>query len=224
MKPGLGYDNVRVLLAGTLVDHREQLKRLLIERSLVRGDFKLYSGQTSDYYIDCKLTTLHPKGAVLTGYAILELLEQNGIQADAIGGPIIGAVPIVTAVAAVSSLRAEEEGKGEPLPAFLVRMQAKDHGRQKQIEGIDLGKTHRVVVVDEVCTEGTSIQVALNAVEEQGWEVAAVISLVDREQGGHEKLRAKYGDRYLQVFTARELLEDAAQVTAESPRASRQAP
>jgi len=204
--------------------HRERLKQLLRAKSLWRGKFQLTSGKTSDYYIDCKLTTLDPEGAALAAYTILELLEEKRIAADAIGGPVLGAVPIVAAVAAISYLRAKQEGKGKPLPAFLVRKEAKGHGRQKQIEGLDVTKIRKVIILDEVCTEGTSIEVALKAVEEQGLEVAAVISLVDREQGGHEKLRAKYGDRYLQVFTARELLEDAAQVTAESPRASRQAP
>lgn len=224
MKAGLEYGSVRALLAGTPVGHREQLKQLLREKSLVQGKFKLYSGKTSDYYIDCKLTTMDPEGAALTGYTILELLEEKGIQADAIGGPIIGAVPIVAAVAAVSYLRTMNERKGMPLPAFLVRKEPKGHGRQKQIEGIDLEKVRRVVMLDEVCTEGTSIGEALQVVEEQGLEVVAVISLVDREQGGHEKLRAKYRDRYLQVFTAQELLQDDAQVVAQSPRAARHIP
>lgn len=206
------------------MSHREQLKQLLRAKSLWRGKFQLSSGQTSDYYIDCKLTTLDPEGAALAAYTILELLDEKGIHADAIGGPVLGAVPIVAAVAAVSHLRAKQEDKGKPLPAFLVRKEAKGHGRQKQIEGLDLAKVRKVIILDEVCTEGTSIEVALKAVEEQGLEVAAVISLVDREQGGHENLRAKYGDRYLQVFTARELLQDDAQLTAESPRASRHAP
>jgi orotate phosphoribosyltransferase len=220
MKAGLEYGSVIVLLGETPVSHRELLKRLLREKSLCRGKFLLSSGKTSDYYIDCKLTTLDPEGAALTAYTILELLDEKGIQADAIGGPVLGAVPIVAAVAAVSYLRANADRKGTPLPGFLVRKEPKGHGRQKQIEGLDLTKVRKVVIVDEVCTEGTSIEVALQAVEEQGLEVMAVISLVDREQGGHERLRAKYGDRYLQVFTAQELLQDEAQVVAQSPQAS----
>jgi orotate phosphoribosyltransferase len=224
MRAGRKYGNVEFLKARTPVGHREQLKQLLREKSLWRGKFLLSSGKTSDYYIDCKLTTLDPEGAVLTAYTILELLDEKGIQADAIGGPVLGAVPIVAAVAAVSYLRAKVERKGMPLPGFLVRKEPKGHGRQKQIEGIDLGKVRRVVMVDEVCTEGTSIGEALHVVEEQGLKVMAVISLVDREQGGHEKLREKYRDRYLQVFTARELLQDGARVLAHSPEAARHIP
>lgn len=218
MKAELEYDNVRALLSETLVRHKEELKKLLVQKSLVKGNFVLSSGKKSDYYLDCKLTTLDPLGAVLTGYTVLELLEENGIEADAIGGPIIGAVPIAAAVSAISYLRAVNEDKGKPLPAFLVRMEAKAHGRQKQIEGIDLDTVQKVVVIDEVCTGGASIEVALRAVEERRLQVVAVVSLVDREEGGHIKLRANYGDRYLPVFTAKELLEGA---TGEPSRAAK---
>ncbi len=210
MKAELEYDNVRLLLSETLVRHKEELKKLLVRKSLVKGNFVLSSGKESDYYLDCKLTTLDPLGAVLTGYTVLELLEENGIEADAIGGPIIGAVPIASAVSAISYLRAINEGKGRPLPAFLVRMERKAHGRQKQIEGIDLRSAQKVVVIDEVCTSGASIEVALRAVEERHLEVVAIVNLVDREEGGHIKLRARYGNRYLPVFTAKELLESTA--------------
>src|SRR3989304_10545485 len=105
-----GAVHCRIMIAFLLVmspemDHRARLKELLRRKSVVRGSFTLASGETSDYYIDCKLTTLDPEGAVLTGHTVLDLLEQEGIQADAIGGPPIGAHPIVTAVAAVSYLR-----------------------------------------------------------------------------------------------------------------------
>ena len=186
--------------------HKNKLKQLLRRKSLVRGTFTLASGKVSDYYIDCKLTTLDPEGAVLTGYAVLELLEENGIQADAIGGPPIGAHPIVVAVAAVSFLRAKLEGKGKPLPAFLIREQHKSYGLQKQIEGVDLKTISKVVIIDEVCTTGKSTREALKAVEDAGLQVVAVMSLVDREEGGSESLRRDY--TYLPIFTARELRQD----------------
>jgi orotate phosphoribosyltransferase len=181
-------------------DHRDRLKELLRRKSVVRGKFTLASGKTSDYYIDCKLTTLDPEGAVLTGHTILDLLEKEGIQADAIGGPPIGAHPIVTAVAAVSHLR------GKPLPAFLIRKEPKSHGLEKQIEG-PVKSGARVVIVDDVCTGGGSTEQAIDAAKSAGLDVVAVISLVDREQGGSEKLRQKY--RYLRIFTANELLQNA---------------
>ena len=190
-------------LGRLFMDHKDQLRQLLRRKSLVRGKFTLASGKASDYYIDCKLTTLDPEGAFLTGYTVLELLEEKGIQADAIGGPPIGAHPIVSAVAAVSYFRAKVEGKGKPLPAFLIREQHKAYGRQKQIEGVDLKEISKDVIIDEVCTTGKSTREALKVVEDAGLQVVAVLSLVDREEGGSEKLRQHYN--YLPIFTAREL-------------------
>src|SRR5690349_3349953 len=100
MKAGLDCDRVRAVFSDILMDHQDQLRDLLCTKSIVWGEFTLSSGKTSKYYIDCKRTTLDPEGAVLTGYTILELLDRHGIQAQAIGGPPIGAHPIVAAVAA----------------------------------------------------------------------------------------------------------------------------
>jgi len=184
------------------VSHKERLANMLRGKSLVRGEFTLSSGQKSNYYLDCKLTTLHPDGALLTGYCVLELLDEMGVQADAIGGLSMGADPLVTAAGVVSAI------EKKPLPGFLVRKEAKKHGRQKQIEGLDNPRGKKVVIVDEVCTTGGSTQEAIDAAEREGAEVVAVISLVDREEGGSEKLRARYN--YRSIFTARELLADNA--------------
>ena len=200
------------------MSHKESLKQLLLQKSLFRGNFTLSSGKQSNYYLDCKLTTLDADGAALTAYTILELLEDRGISADAVGGPELGAVPIVAAVAAVSSIRANSEKKGKPLPSFLVRKEAKGHGRQRQIEGIEIGKVQRVAIVDEVCTTAGSVEIALAAVKREGLEITAVIILVDRQEGGHEKLRSEYGDRYIPIFTAEELLKAAGQAKVEPSR------
>jgi orotate phosphoribosyltransferase len=193
-------------------DHRERLKTLLREKSVVRGNFTLASGKTSTYYIDCKLTTLDPEGALLVGHAVLDALQAENIQADAIGGPPIGAHPIVAAVAAVSHLR------GTPLPAFLIRKEAKTHGLEKQIEG-PVKSGARVVIIDDVCTSGGSTIQALDAAQNGGLEVVAVLCLVDREQGGSEKLRQSY--RFLPLFTAKEILEGLDLGAAESQAAVR---
>src|SRR5271154_807293 len=174
--------------------HRERLAKLLRSKSLVLGDFTLSSGQKSHYYLDCKLTTLDAEGALLTGYCVLELLDEMNIQADAIGGLSMGADPLVTAAGVVSEI------EKRPLPGFLVRKEAKKHGRHKQIEGLENPRGKRVVIVDEVCTTGGSTQEAIDAAEREGCQVVAVISLVDREEGGSEMLRAKYN--YRSIFTA----------------------
>jgi len=181
--------------------YRQELAHLLRTKSLVRGEFTLASGKKSDYYIDCKLTTLDPEGALLTGYCILELLEEMKIKPDAIGGLSMGADPLVTALGVVSAIQKR------PVPGFLVRKKAKEHGRQKQIEGIENPRGKKVVIVDEVCTTGGSTQEAIDAAEREGCEVIAVISLVDREEGGSDVLRAKYN--YRSIFTVRELLAES---------------
>ncbi len=180
------------------MSHRDELANLLRSKSLVRGEFTLSSGKKSNYYLDCKLTTLDPEGALLSGYCILELLDEMNIWPDAIGGLSMGADPLVTAAGVVSAM------EKRPLAGFLVRKKAKEHGRQKQIEGMEEPRGKKVVIVDEVCTTGGSTAEAIDAAEREGCLVIAVISLVDREEGGSARLRAKYN--YRSIFTARELL------------------
>jgi orotate phosphoribosyltransferase len=206
------YAKMMYCFSSAKMNYRGQLKACLRQKSLFRGAYKLSSGQTSNYYLDCKLTTLDPQGSVLTGHAILDLLRQHGLRPQAIGGPTIGADPIVTATAAASYL------EGDPIPAFLIRKERKSHGREKKIEGIEPKRGLRVVIVDEVCTTGGSTLDAIAAAESEGLEIVAVLSLVDREEGGSAKIRERY--LYFPVFTAKELLEDA----GEEPEAGRKAP
>jgi orotate phosphoribosyltransferase len=180
------------------MSHRERLANLLRSKSLVRGEITLSSGKKSSYYLDCKLTTLSPEGALLTGYCVLELLDEMGVKPDAIGGLSMGADPIVSAAVVVSEI------EHRPLSGFLVRKEAKKHGRQKQLEGLDDPRGKKVVIVDEACTTGGSTQEAIEAAEREGCEIVGVLSLVDREEGGSDMLRKKYN--YRSVFTARELL------------------
>ena len=180
-------------------DLKQRLKELLQRKSIVWGKVKLASGQESDYYFDCKLTTLDPEGAFLTAHAVLDLLAEHGIKADAIGGPPIGAHPIVAAVAVVSHLRAKE-GNGRPLPAFLIRKQAKAHGSQERIEGV-LQPGMRVAMVDDVLTTGGSVMQAIVEVEKRGAQVVSVICIVDRLEGAREVF-SRYA--YRPIFTIRD--------------------
>lgn len=181
------------------MDYRPQLAALLRKKSLLRGEFTLTSGLKSNYYLDCKLTTLDPEGAFLTGQCVLQAIEAMNVKADAVGGLSMGADPVVSATIVVSHI------ERRPIPGFLVRKEAKKHGRQKQIEGVS-GPIHNVVIVDEVCTTGKSTFEAIEAAEAEGYEVIAVISLVDREEGGAEKLKSRY--KYHAIFTARELMNE----------------
>lgn len=181
-------------------DKLRELRHIIREKSLRTGDFTLVSGKKSSYYLDCRMTTLDPRGALLIGRLVLERIEKEKIQADAIGGLTMGADPIVTAVAVVSAL------EGRPLSAFIVRKEAKGHGARRSIEGYDGKPGSRVIVVDDVCTTGGSILTAADKAEEAGYKVVAAFCVVDREEGGTEIVAGKYP--FYALFTAKELLND----------------
>jgi orotate phosphoribosyltransferase len=156
---------------------REQLLKLLAQKSFRLGQFKLSSGGTSDYYIDCRLTTLDAAGALVTGQTVLQEIERRGWKADAIGGLTMGADPIVVATSVISAQQ------GKPINGFLVRKAEKGHGTAQRIEGFR-EKGARVVVVDDVCTTGASTVQAIEAAREHGFEVVGVLCLVEREEAG----------------------------------------
>ncbi len=156
---------------------RKRLAALLKEHSLMFGEFTLASGKKSSFYFDSKRTTLLPEGAWLAARAILRLIRERGIEADAIGGLTLGADPLVCPVAALSHV------EGPPLRAFIVRKETKEHGTARKIEGV-LDPGSRVVIVDDVVTTAGSTLKAIEAAEAAGHTVVAVICLVDREEGG----------------------------------------
>jgi orotate phosphoribosyltransferase len=159
------------------------LGRLLLARSVRRGDFVLASGARSSYYIDCRLTTMSAEGMVLIGRLGLEAIRARGWRPDAIGGLTMGADPVAYAIAAASA------ASGPAIDAFSVRKEAKAHGTGQQIEG-NFRPGARVVVVEDVITSGGSAEKAIAAVTAAGGEVLGVLAVVDREQGGKAKLEA----------------------------------
>jgi orotate phosphoribosyltransferase len=156
---------------------RAKLLQMLAEKSFRLGNFKLSSGGTSDYYIDCRLTTLDAEGAVATGEAVLEEIQRRGWEADAIGGLTMGADPIVVATSVISAQR------GKPIDGFLVRKAEKTHGTGQRVEGFR-EKGGRVVIVDDVCTTGASTIQAIEAAREFGFRVEGVLCLVERQEAG----------------------------------------
>jgi len=152
---------------------RRELLRLLAAKSFRLGEFKLSSGSVSDYYIDCRTTTLDAKGSKLTGQVFLEEIRARGWKAQAIGGLTMGADPIVVSVSVVS---------GE-MDGFLVRKAEKQHGTGSRIEGFQQ-KGARVVIVDDVCTTGASTVQAIEAAREFGFNVVGVMCLVERQEAG----------------------------------------
>lgn len=165
--------------AGIAEEILEQAKEL---GALLYGEFVLASGQTSTYYFDGRLLTLSPRGANLVARALLPVIR--GAGASAVGGPAVGAVPLVTEIAMLSGV----DG-GEPIPGFFVRKEAKDHGVGKAVEG-PLPDGARVAIVDDTCSTAGSLYMAIEAAEAAGHEVVLAACILDRRQGGGERLQA----------------------------------
>jgi orotate phosphoribosyltransferase len=178
---------------------RRQLLELLARKSFRLGEFKLSSGGTSDYYIDCRTTTLDARGAQLSGQVFLEEIREQGWEPDAIGGLTMGADPIVVAVAVTSGT----------IHGFLVRKAEKQHGTGRRIEGY-AEKGGRVVIVDDVCTTGSSTVQAIEAAREFGFEIIGVMCLVEREEahGRPDVEKAASPAPFISIFTANEVRKE----------------
>ena len=190
-RPGSAYD-------------REALRQLLATRTFKRGTFTLASGRTSAVYFNVKTTMMHPRGAALCARGLLDLLSRMDV--DYFGGLEMGAVPLLSVVAAFSA------EAGDPIPSFFVRKAPKPHGTQALIEGMDdtgdgaeeslNGKT--VVLIDDVATSGMSILRAVDQIAAVGGTMSEAIVILDREEGAREAL-AERGIRLHALFTAADL-------------------
>jgi orotate phosphoribosyltransferase len=187
---------------------RARLRDLIREHSLFFGRFQLASGAASHFYLDLRRTTTHPEGAYLVAQLLLDRFRDD--WPDGVGGPSLGADPIVGALAALSHLH------GRPLPAFIVRSSVKDHGTQRQIEG-HLVPRRRVALLDDVMTRGGSLIRAAQAVRAHGATVSRVYTILDRLSGGAEAL-AREGLEHDSVFVLTEILkpEELASPASES--------
>ncbi|HEY3491113.1 MAG TPA: orotate phosphoribosyltransferase [Candidatus Deferrimicrobiaceae bacterium] len=168
-----------------MTDERKRYLAILKEKSYEKRKVTLSSGRESDFYIDCKQSTLDAEGAMLTGRLLCDLLA-NGAPVEAVGGITLGADPIVTAVSLTSALR------GTPIPAFIIRKEPKKHGTAQWIEGgRNLRPGMKVAIVEDVVTTGASTIKAIDRAIESGLDVARVITLVDRNEGGARTLADK---------------------------------
>ena len=191
---------------------RQQLLALLAKQSFRLGEFKLSSGGTSDYYIDCRTTTLHAEGAEFTARVFLDEIQRHNWRPQAIGGLTMGADPIVVAVAMLSAqeahmhLNADLPRPQELIHGFLVRKAEKTHGTGQRIEGFR-EQGARVVVVDDVCTTGGSTVQAIEAAREFGFRLAGIMCLVEREESvGRAAIElAAHGVPFISIFTASEV-------------------
>lgn len=185
---------------------KDELRKLLTEKSFKYSEepiFSLASGRKSQFYIDCKMTTLFSKGQVLIGTIVYELIQNLNIRG--IGGLTLGADPIAQATAMIAGQ------KGIDLVSFVIRKEAKKHGLMKWIEG-DVQSGDRVVIIDDVITTGGSAIQAIEKAEESGLDIVKVIVLVDREEGGRENINKK-GYEVESIFTKSELFEEYERLT-----------
>jgi orotate phosphoribosyltransferase len=182
--------------------NRQRLKEILLEKSYRQGTFTLTSGKTSDFYIDGKQTTLSAEGAFLCGKLIFELIDSQKNTIKAVGGMTLGADPIVTAVSIASFLA------DKPIPAFIVRKEAKGHGTGNYIEGLkNMEEGCTVALVEDVVTTGGTLIKVIDRVEAAGFKVGLVVTIVERQEGGAEVLE-KAGYPLKAIFTREELLRE----------------
>jgi orotate phosphoribosyltransferase len=183
-------------------DNRTDLLNLIATHSFKLGDFTLASGQKSDYYIDCRISTLHAEGGRLAGLVLYDLIRQHVPHAEAVGGLTMGADPLVSNIASASAWHHLHHHRDPLLHGFLVRKAEKTHGTGRRIEGFHKLGAH-VVIVDDVCTTGGSTITAIEATKEAGMNVAGIFCLVDRQQGGAANIQAAVPHvPFLSVFTA----------------------
>ncbi len=179
---------------------KQRLKEILLEKSYRKGTFTLTSGKTSDFYIDGKQTILSAEGAYLSGKLILELINEADQEIHAVGGMTLGADPIVTAVSIASFL------EKKPIPAFIVRKEAKGHGTGNYIEGLgNMQKGCTVALVEDVVTTGGTLIKVIKRVEEAGFKVGLVVTIVERQEGG-AKVLEDAGYPLKSIFTREQLL------------------
>ncbi len=178
------------LLHVPTADLKTELLRLLRKKSVLFGDFTLASGAKSDFYVDCRVTTMDARGAWLIGLLGARLIDEigraSGERAESVGGLTMGADPVALAIALASGFVPD----AAPLHAFSVRKTAKAHGRGKLIEG-NFAAGRPVVVVDDVITTGGSTLQALDAIQAEGGRVLFALALVDREEGGRAAIEAR---------------------------------
>ncbi len=181
----------------------ERLRDLIRKLSYREGTFTLTSGKKSDFYIDCKQTTLSAEGAYLCGKLLFQRMSEAVDDIAGVGGMTLGADPLVTAVSVVSFL------EKRPIPAFIIRKERKGHGTGSWIEGkSNIPQGSRVALVEDVVTTGGTLVKAINRTEEEGYKVACVLTVVDREEGGRETLK-QAGYDLLPLFTRKDILAAA---------------
>jgi len=182
------------------MDMKQELIKIICKKSFKytkEPSFKLVSGRMSQFYVNCKPTTLSPRGMFLVGHLVFENIKD--LKPDGIGGLTFGADPMAMATAFVSEL------KGRPINAFSIRKTQKDHGIIRWVEG-DMKPGQRVVIIDDVATTGGSTIKAIERAGSEGLDVVKAVILVDRQEGGLENIRQHVKD-VSAIINREELME-----------------
>ncbi len=176
---------------------RAELFNVLKTKAFFTGKFILSSGKESSFYLDARLVSLSPIGAYLTGKIMLDMIKDDGV--DAIGGPTLGADPMVGAIASLSY-----QAK-KPINTFIIRKQPKPHGKQQQVEGPELKEGSSVVIIDDVATTGKAFVESIEVLQKMNIKIKKAICIIDRNEGAREAL-AKYNVPLTPIFTINEFL------------------
>lgn len=181
-------------------DTLSRLAELVAEHAVVHGKVTLSSGREADYYVDMRRVTLQHEAAPIIGHLLLDKLEEEGMgvgEIAAVGGPTMGADPVVCAVQHAAASR------GLELDAFLVRKESKGHGMRRQVEGPEVSGRN-VVILEDTSTTGGSILTAVEATRNAGANVVGVATIVDRDTGAREAIEAA-GLPYVWLLDAADL-------------------
>lgn len=181
----------------TIEQCKDRLFKLINTQAFFRGDFVLSSGKKSNYYLDARLVTLSSEGAYLCGRLIYDCVKD--VSPTAIGGPTLGADPMVGAVGAMSFV------EGHPVKTFIIRKEAKGHGKGKMVEGPELKTEDVIVVIDDVATTGKAFIHSVKALSEDGLKPVCCVCIIDRQDGATEAMAAE-GIALRSLFKAEEFL------------------
>lgn len=188
-------NSISSLATANTITLRQVLLDLIVKYAYVEGDFVLSSGAKSDYYINCKQVTLRAEGALALGLLFFQLLPED---TAAVAGLTLGADPMVSAVSVVSAW------SNNPIPALIIRKKPKGHGTQAYIEGPSLSPGAKIVVLEDVVTTGGSALTAVERLQDAGYHVTQILSLVDRKQGGSELYQSR-GIDFQALFSIKEI-------------------
>ncbi len=180
----------------SIEEQKKRLLEIIKTTAYFREKIVLSSGKESDYYVDARLVTLTPEGVSLTASLMLDLVKDDAI--DAIGGPTLGADPMIGALGVISLQN------GRPLNNFIIRKEPKGHGRGRMVEGPAIKEGSKVVIVDDVATTGKAFLHSLDVMKEMNVEVVKCVAIVDREEGAAEAIAAK-GSQLVSIFKATDI-------------------